>query len=138
MRKLATNEWFTSRTSSVGFFASCYAKLNPEHQKELRNLLKNLAHDDTPMVRRAVIGKLSEIVKGMKNEPEIVLSDIVPIFQFLAQDDQDSVRLLSVEAALALAQILPESERIPKLWDHAIGLNMKTAKLDYESSKIFI
>jgi len=118
LRKLATNEWFTSRTSSVGFFASCYSKLGPEIQKELRKLFHNLAHDDTPMVRRACIGNLPEIVRVMEKEPENVLSDIVPIFQFLCEDDQDSVRLLSVEAALALAETLPTAERIPKLWNY--------------------
>lgn len=102
----------------MGFFASCYSKLGPEIQKELRKLFHNLAHDDTPMVRRACIGNLPEIVRVMEKEPENVLSDIVPIFQFLCEDDQDSVRLLSVEAALALAETLPTAERIPKLWNY--------------------
>lgn len=118
LRKLATNEWFTSRTSSVGFFASCYKKLNSEIQKELRKLFHNLAHDDTPMVRRACIGNLPEIVRVIGKDHECLSSDIVPVFQFLAEDDQDSVRLLSVEAALALAETLPANERIPKLWNY--------------------
>lgn len=40
-----------------------------------------------------------------------VKSDLMPSFQTLANDDQDSVRLLAVEACVCIASILPESDK---------------------------
>lgn len=56
------------------------------------------------MVRRAAaqqLGKLAAVV-----EPEIVSRDLVPLFLELTQDEQDSVRLLAVEACGEFAKLL--------------------------------
>ena len=42
---------------------------------------------------------------------EDVLSTVIPLFQKLSQDDQDSVRLLTVEVLAALAKRVNEGER---------------------------
>lgn len=64
-----------------------------------------LAKDtDTPMVRRAVafnVGNFAGVVEG-----HLLLSDVVPVFEALASDDQDSVRLLAVEQAGKVAKAL--------------------------------
>lgn len=116
LKKLACGDWFTSRTSSCGLFASCYSRVNPSQQIELRNTFKQLAQDDTPMVRRAAISKMGELVKVM--ELDSIMTDIVPLFQALAEDDQDSVRLLAAECVKPLAETLPEGERVTILWQH--------------------
>lgn len=54
--------------------------------------------DDTPMVRRAAAAKLGEFAKVM--ELDYVKSDLIPLFSHLAQDEQDSVRLLAIEACV--------------------------------------
>jgi serine/threonine-protein phosphatase 2A regulatory subunit A len=41
-----------------------------------------------------------------------VKSDIIPIFQLLADDDQDSVRLLAVENCVAIGKMLTPEENI--------------------------
>ena len=56
------------------------------------------------MVRRAASGKLGEFAKVV--EKESLKSDLVPMFVNLAQDDQDLVRLLAVEASVSIAGVL--------------------------------
>jgi len=48
------------------------------------------------MVRRAAAAKLGEFAKVM--ELDYVKSELIPLFSHLAQDEQDSVRLLAIEA----------------------------------------
>ena len=65
------------------------------------------------MVRRAAslaLGKLAMVV-----EAEHVASELVPLFHALAQDEQDSVRLLTVDTCVALAKVLPEADRTDKV-----------------------
>jgi serine/threonine-protein phosphatase 2A regulatory subunit A len=90
-----------------------------EARRELRVLFKDLSEDDTPMVRRSAakhLGKFVEAVAGMTETAEevvkagktpviseanrgLVTFELVPIFQALSSDEQDSVRLLSVSSA---------------------------------------
>jgi serine/threonine-protein phosphatase 2A regulatory subunit A len=62
IKRLASGDWFTSRTSACGIFAVAYTKLaqiNDENsKKELRQLFIQLCKDDTPMVRRAAAANL--------------------------------------------------------------------------------
>ena len=54
-----------------------------------------------PMVRRAAtknIGVFAGVV-----EPDAMRTDVLPLFNELAKDDQDSVRLLAVENAMAIS-----------------------------------
>ena len=69
---------------------------------------KKLGADDTPMVRRAAAGKLGEFAKVV--EPASVKQDLIPLFHNLAADEQDSVRLLAVEACAAIATLLQKEE----------------------------
>ena len=60
------------------------------------------------MVRRAAAGKLGEFAKVV--EPASVKQDLIPLFHNLAADEQDSVRLLAVEACAAIATLLQKEE----------------------------
>jgi len=60
------------------------------------------------MVRRAAAGKLGEFAKVV--EPTSVKQDLIPLFHNLAADEQDSVRLLAVEACAAIAALLQKEE----------------------------
>ena len=42
---------------------------------------------------------------------EYVKSDLIPSFTSLANDDQDSVRLLAVEACVSIAGLLPDPDK---------------------------
>lgn len=106
-QRLACAEFWTARVSSAGLFAACYARC-PGAGAELRGLFGALARDDTPMVRRAAaqqLGVFGAAVAGPSGDGP--LAEVLAVFSELAGDEQDSVRLLSVEAAASLAKLLP-------------------------------
>lgn len=51
------------------------------------------------------MGEFAKVV-----EVEYLKSDLIPMFVQLAQDDQDSVRLLAVEACVSIAQLLQQED----------------------------
>lgn len=48
-------------------------------------------------------------------ELEFVKSDLVKLFNNLASDEQDSVRLLAVEGCSSIASILPDEDKLTLL-----------------------
>ncbi len=64
------------------------------------------------MVRRAASSKLGEFAKAI--EIEYLKSDLIPMFVNLAQDEQDSVRLLAVEACVSISGLL-QTEDVEQL-----------------------
>lgn len=105
VKRLAGGEWFTSRTSACGLFSVCYQRVSATVKGELRQHFRNLCTDDTPMVRRAAAGKLGEFATAV--ETEYLKSELIPLFTTLAADEQqDSVRLLAVEACASIASLL--------------------------------
>jgi len=100
------------------------AASNEESRRELRLLFKDLSEDDTPMVRRSAakhLGRFVEAVAGLTETADVIArtrgnlisttnaitaanktlvqNEMVPIFQALSIDEQDSVRLLAVSCA---------------------------------------
>ena len=140
MQRLATTDWFTSRVSSCGIFATAYPRAPQHLQADLRQLYGKLCRDDTPMVRRAAAFRLGKFAEMM--QPEVVAKEMIPLFQDLTQDgmwnvcvsnvvlgfmcmcashvqlridltaDQDSVRLLAVETCGSLARLLNKGESV--------------------------
>lgn len=41
----------------------------------------------------------------------VVIEEMIPLFQHLAQDDQDSVRLLTVDILIAIAEVVPKEQQ---------------------------
>ncbi|KAJ4391903.1 protein phosphatase 2A structural subunit [Gnomoniopsis smithogilvyi] len=107
--RLSKADWFTSKVSGCGLFTSPYSKVSPPIQSQLRNQFGQLVHDETPMVRRQAATNLSKFVKEMP--ASIVVEEMIPMFQHLAQDDQDSVRLLTVEVLTAVAEVVPKEQQ---------------------------
>ena len=115
LKRLATGDWYTSKTSACGLFATCYERCqNTNQQSDLRQLFIKLANDDIPMVRRAACNKMGDFIKVMAYDD--VYDDMTPLFRTLVDDDQDSVRLLAVEVVIPLALALPKEKRIEELW----------------------
>ncbi|CCG84102.1 protein of unknown function [Taphrina deformans PYCC 5710] len=104
IERLATGDWFTSRSSAAGLFALGYGKSSKGNQEKLRLLFQQLCQDETPMVRRAAASNLSKFI--MKMGKEVVVDEAVHQLQSLSVDDQDSVRLLTVDALIAVARTL--------------------------------
>lgn len=106
--RLSKADWFTSKISATGLFTAPYRKASPALQEGLRQQFSQLVHDDTPMVRRQAATNLARFVVAMP--PEIVVAEMIPLFQHLAQDDQDSVRLLTVEVLISIAEVVPKDQ----------------------------
>ncbi|KAF5370220.1 hypothetical protein D9615_010069 [Tricholomella constricta] len=122
LKRLSQGEWFTSRTSSAALYPAVYGKVPPAIQDELRKGFTALGADDTPMVRRAAAKWLGPLLTHFAQHH--VLSDGLPIYRRLQSDDQDSVRLLTVEDLIVLAQRMSPAEvkeQLLKQIRHSIG-----------------
>ncbi|KAF2834491.1 protein phosphatase PP2A regulatory subunit A [Patellaria atrata CBS 101060] len=107
--RLSGADWFTSKISATGLYNIPYARATPPSQEGLRKAFGRLVHDDTPMVRRQAANNLAKFVKAMP--ATIVIEEMIPLFQHLASDDQDSVRLLTVDILIAIAEVVPKEQQ---------------------------
>lgn len=110
VKRLSKTDWFTSKISATGLYTTPYPKASSTQQAELRQHYNQLVHDETPMVRRQAATNLGKFVKVMP--ADIVVKDMIPLFQFLAGDDQDSVRLLTIEVLIAIAEVVPVEQQV--------------------------
>ena len=107
--RLSRADWFTSKISATGLYSHPYERTPPNTQTGLRQAFASLVRDDTPMVRRSAANNLSKFVRNMP--AAIVIDEMIPLFQHLAVDDQDSVRLLTVEVLIAIAEVVPKEQQ---------------------------
>ena len=107
--RLSKADWFTSKISATGLYNVPYRNSSPKEQEELRKQFGILVHDDTPMVRRQAANSLAKFAQEMP--ASIVISEMIPLFKHLASDDQDSVRLLTVEVLIAIAEVIPKEQQ---------------------------
>lgn len=61
------------------------------------------------MVRRQAATNLAKFVKVMTTP--IVIEEMIPLYQHLASDDQDSVRLLTVDVLIGIAEAVPKEQQ---------------------------
>lgn len=61
------------------------------------------------MVRRQAANNLAKFVKEMQTN--VIIDEMIPLFQYLANDDQDSVRLLTVDILIAIAEEIPKEQQ---------------------------
>ncbi|KAK4190451.1 armadillo-type protein [Podospora australis] len=107
--RLSKADWFTSKVSGCGLYSAPYSKVSAVTQEQLRQQFSQLVHDETPMVRRQAATNMAKFVKEMT--APVVVEDMIPMFQHLVQDDQDSVRLLTVEILIAIAEVVPKEQQ---------------------------
>ena len=107
--RLSKADWFTSKVSGCGLYTTPYKKVSPPVQEQLRQQFGLLVHDETPMVRRQAATNMAKFVKEMP--AAIVIDEMIPLFQHLVQDDQDSVRLLTVEILISIAEVVPKEQQ---------------------------
>lgn len=109
VERLATGEWFTSRISACGLYSAVYKRAPPKIASELRQQFKQLCADDTPMVRRSAASNLGEMAACL--ELDVLRTEFLPVLETIIQkDDQDSVRLLAINACVAFAEALPAED----------------------------
>jgi serine/threonine-protein phosphatase 2A regulatory subunit A len=107
--RLSKADWFTSKISATGLYNIPYTRATPPSQQLLRQHYGQLVHDDTPMVRRQAASNLAKFIKTMP--AAIVIDEMIALFQHLASDDQDSVRLLTVDILIAIAEAVPKEQQ---------------------------
>mmetsp|Transcript_30342 Transcript_30342/g.29244 ORF Transcript_30342/g.29244 Transcript_30342/m.29244 type:complete len:712 (-) Transcript_30342:118-2253(-) len=146
-KRLSGADWFTAKVSAAGILPGIYQFLtstqnNEALKLELRSIYKELAEDDTPMVRRSAGRNLTRMVEAVAHLPppcdydppfsighgggnaphysvfktdaqdvinirkavttelkKIMTEEMIPVYQALSADEQDSVRLLAVSAS---------------------------------------
>lgn len=105
--KLAAAENFSSRVSACGLFAAAYPRSGAMKEK-IRSKFLELSHEDTPMVRRAAVIEMGKFAKVL--EKNFLISDLIPDFRGLAQDEQDQVRTLCIDSLIEVAKLLSKEE----------------------------
>lgn len=106
---LSKADWFTSKISATGLYVAPYKKASPASQQVLRQQFGHLVHDETPMVRRQAANNLAKFVKEVPIQT--VIDEMIPLFQHLASDDQDSVRLLTVDILISILEVIPKEQQ---------------------------
>ncbi|KAL1971114.1 hypothetical protein VTN77DRAFT_65 [Rasamsonia byssochlamydoides] len=107
--RLSKADWFTSKISATGLYCVAYRKVSPTVQQALRQQFGGLVHDETPMVRRQAANNLAKFVKELTTP--VIIDEMIPLFQYLTSDDQDSVRLLTVEILISIAEEIPKEQQ---------------------------
>ncbi|KAL9619005.1 MAG: hypothetical protein Q9160_006326 [Pyrenula sp. 1 TL-2023] len=106
--RLSKADWFTSKISATGLYTIPYKKSSTHVQQALRQQFGHLVHDETPMVRRSSANNLAKFIREVP--APIVIEEMIPLFQHLAGDDQDSVRLLTVDVLISIAEEIPKEQ----------------------------
>ncbi|CAH2350533.1 protein phosphatase PP2A regulatory subunit A [[Candida] railenensis] len=113
---LSTGSWFSSKVAACALYKSVIIKINGVTRKKLLTLYLKLVTDDSPIVRRSaashlptLIDKLTEFTAATKNNSADKVNNqdweiISQMFQFLINDDQDSVKHLSVEVLVSILE----------------------------------
>ncbi|MBW0494723.1 hypothetical protein O181_034438 [Austropuccinia psidii MF-1] len=124
LKRLSAAEWFTSRATATALYAAAYPTVSDNTKEDMRRMYAALCADETPMVRRAAAKELGPFSKVLPQNH--LVSDAIPIFRKLASDDQDSVRLLTVDALIAIATSLPDK----LVCKQQLGATMKSMVAD--------
>ncbi|CCE82816.1 Piso0_002566 [Millerozyma farinosa CBS 7064] len=112
---LSQGNWFSKKVASCGLFKSVLIKVDAATRRDLLNIYYKLASDDSPMVRRGaashlptLIDKLTWFTENYPNSEDKVDNKdweiISQIFQHLINDEQDSVKFLSVDVLVAILE----------------------------------
>lgn len=139
IENLHKGEWFTNRMSACSLYALAYKRLNGAADVigNLRDMFSNVCQDDTPMVRRAAVMNMPNLIAEMSKDE--VISFILPLYKKLCSDCQDSVRLLTVSVLPAIANMLSSDEVKLYVIDTFLSLcNDKSWRIRYMVAENYI
>jgi serine/threonine-protein phosphatase 2A regulatory subunit A len=94
---------FQCHISCAGLLAVSYRRASAVIRPSLRNILKQLALDEMPLVRAAVFVALGDVAAEM--EPAHLIPEIVVLFETLSKDHQEIVRETAIDVLLKLAAL---------------------------------
>ena len=110
---LSQGHWFSKKIALCGLFKSIITKVNDPTRRELLGLYLKLIKDDYPMVRRSAATNLPHLINLLSEQTlakgaDKISSDdweiISLMFQSLTNDDQDSVKFLSIDVLIAILE----------------------------------
>jgi len=105
INRLAAHDFFTSRIAVCALFSAALPNVNEsKHKDDLLKVYIRLCGDDTPMVRRQAANALGNVAEVLQGEPSM-LSELFQVFDKLAQDEQDSVRILAISNCIVLGRL---------------------------------
>lgn len=108
IRLLSQGNWFSKKIASCGLYKSVIAVTTPAIRRELLGLYLRLVADDYPMVRRSAATNLPTIIDKLAEAKGTVSIDtgdwelISKMFHHLINDDQDSVKFLSIDVLISI------------------------------------
>lgn len=124
INRLAKERWFSLHIAATGLFKSIIVKVTKSERADLMKLYSDLIHDDSPMVRKAAGKELPELINILCenfNTPD-KLEDlhwnlITNMYESLVNDNQDSVKFLSVDVLISILQFLRKVNELNQIDD---------------------
>lgn len=113
--RLVAHEWFTSRISACNLFVAAVPKVGDSKQDDLLKAYSRLCADDAPLVRRQaanVLGNVAEVVR-----PGVPFQEIMDVFVKLSKDEQDSVRILTINNCISLGKLNRNTEGVARIME---------------------
>lgn len=132
INRLAKERWFSLHIAATGLFKSIIIKVSKQERLDLMKLYLELIHDDSPMVRKAAGKELPELIDILCNKfntpdklDELNWNLITNMYESLVNDNQDSVKFLSVDVLISILKFLKqinETSQIDDLFTSLITL----------------
>ncbi|KAI5959151.1 TPD3 [Candida pseudojiufengensis] len=112
---LTQGNWFSKKIASCGLYQSVIIRVDSNIRKDLLKMYLKLVTDDYPMVRRSaatnlpkIIDLLTEFTENYPNDLNKINNEdweiISKMFQHLINDDQDSVKFLSIDVLISILE----------------------------------
>ena len=115
IQSLSQGNWFSKKIASCGLYKSIIVRVDTNTRKDCLNMYLKLISDESPMVRRSAANNLPELIDLLTEFTETSPNDsnkinnedwdiISKMFQHLINDDQDSVKFLSIDVLISILQ----------------------------------
>ncbi|XP_057659205.1 serine/threonine-protein phosphatase 2A 65 kDa regulatory subunit A beta isoform-like [Diorhabda carinulata] len=108
LETLANEDWFTSKCSAVALFPIVYSKVKEDKKEDVRHNFRLLSQDDSPIVRKAAAIGLVDLIPLL--DKESIKNEFISVFDNIANDNMDSVRVHAIKAAIIICNRLTEIE----------------------------
>jgi serine/threonine-protein phosphatase 2A regulatory subunit A len=129
INRLAKERWFSLHIAATGLFKAVITKVPADDRHALMKLYLDLIHDDSPMVRKAAAKELSHLIDALteqfKTPEELNWPIIVQMYESLVNDNQDSVKFLSVDVLISILKFVNDQgahEQLDDLFTSLITL----------------
>ncbi|CCH46042.1 hypothetical protein BN7_5630 [Wickerhamomyces ciferrii] len=109
IENLSDANWFSRKVAACGLFESIITRVNDDIRYDLLNIYLKLTQDETPMVRRPAASHLPKIINLLNNSKDVKVNEkdweiLSECFQNLSNDNQDSVKLLSIDILIEISK----------------------------------